>query len=174
MKAHRARILKLHCCSLVCREDSARHVSLVSLDVRCVTLSCLVLLGTDFDMKLIHLQHVCSAITSWECRWPTGPDFSIILRSARPKIFRNLSIKTSKPNTPNECCWLMSSSMFGCSVNSLVCNHWSNEILYQWLYPYIITPCRPRALFLSPFTWIFRFHLFLTWGVIGGISRHWE
>jgi len=61
MKAHRARILKLHRCSLVCRENSARHVSLVSLDVRCVTRSCLVLLGTDFDIKLIHLQHVYSA-----------------------------------------------------------------------------------------------------------------
>ena len=27
-----------------------------------------------------------------------------------------------------------------------------------------------RALFLSPFTWIFRFNLFLTWGVTRGIS----
>ena len=149
---------------------SWRQCSTCEPHVRCVTLSCLVLLGTDFDMKLIHLQHVCYAITSWECRWPTGPDFSIILRSARPKIFRNLSIKTSKPNTPNECCWLMSSSMFGCSVNSLVCNHWSNEILYLWLYPYIITPCRPLAPVLWPWPVIRDFFREI-WGVFQGKKK---
>ena len=158
MKAHRARILKLQRCSLVCRENSARHVSLVSLDVRCVTRSCLVLLGTDFDMKLIHLQHVCSAITSWEYR-PTGPDFSIILRSARPKIFRNLSIKTSKPNTQNECCWLMS-SMFGCSVKftgsqSLVKRNPLYMAIPVYYHPMSAScACTAHTHAIEPFMWL--------------------
>ena len=33
--------------------------------------------------------------------------------------------------------------MFGEFTRVLVCNHWSNEILYRWLYPYTAAACAP-------------------------------
>ena len=76
------------------------------------------------DMKLIHLQHVCSAITSWEYA-----DRRVLISQSFcvAQGRKSSGISPSKDQnqthlTPNhECCWLMSSSMFGCSVNSLVC-----------------------------------------------------